>query len=36
MAGVFSAELKGGVLVAEDVALPEGTTVTVVMDDTED
>jgi hypothetical protein len=33
---VFSAKVKGGVIVAEDVDLPEGTTVTVVVDDPED
>jgi len=30
---VFSAKVKGGVIVADDVELPEGTTVTVTVDD---
>lgn len=29
---MFSAKVKGGVIVAEDVDLPEGATVTVVLD----
>lgn len=33
---MFSAKVKGGVIVAEDVDLPEGATVTVVVDDPED
>lgn len=33
---VFSAMVKGGVIVADDVDLPEGTTVTVMVDDPED
>jgi predicted DNA-binding antitoxin AbrB/MazE fold protein len=33
---MFSAKVKGGVIVAEDVDLPEGATVTVVVDDLED
>lgn len=33
---MFSAEVKGGVIVAEDVDLPEGVTVTVVVNDPED
>jgi uncharacterized lipoprotein YbaY len=30
---LFSAKVKGGVIVAEDVDLPEGATVTVVLDE---
>jgi uncharacterized lipoprotein YbaY len=30
---VFSAKVKGGVIVAEDIDLPEGATVTVVLDE---
>lgn len=30
---VFSAKVKGGVIVADDITLPEGATVTVVVDD---
>jgi uncharacterized lipoprotein YbaY len=30
---LFSAKVKGGVIVAEDVNLPEGATVTVVLDE---
>ena len=30
---MFSAKVKGGVIVAEDVDLPEGATVTVVLDE---
>ena len=30
---VFSAKVKGGVIVADDVELPEGATVTVTVDD---
>jgi hypothetical protein len=33
---MFSANVQGGVIVAEDVDLPEGATVTVVADDPED
>ena len=33
---MFSAKVKGGVLVAEDVDLPEGATVTVVVDNPDD
>jgi hypothetical protein len=34
--GVFSAKVTGGVIVADDVDLPEGATTTVVVDDPED
>ena len=30
---MFSAKVKGGVIVAEDIDLPEGATVTVVLDE---
>ena len=30
---MFSAKVKGGVIVADDVDLPEGATVTIVLDD---
>ena len=33
MSTLFSAKVKGGVIVAEDVDLPEGATVTVVLDE---
>jgi predicted DNA-binding antitoxin AbrB/MazE fold protein len=33
---MFSAKVKGGVIVAEDVDLPEGATVTVVVNGPED
>lgn len=33
MSTVFSAKVKGGVIVAEDINLPEGATVTVVLDE---
>jgi len=36
MTSVFSAKVKGGVIVADDVDLPEGTTVTVTVDDQDD
>lgn len=36
MTSVFCAKVKDGVIVAEDVDLPEGATVTVVVDDPED
>lgn len=36
MTSVFSAKVKGGVIVADDVELPEGATVTVVIDEPAD
>lgn len=33
MSTLFSAKVKGGVIVAEDVDLPEGATVTVMLDE---
>jgi hypothetical protein len=33
---VFSAKVKGGVIVADEIDLPEGTTVTVVVDEPAD
>lgn len=33
MSTLFSAKVKGGVIVAEDIDLPEGATVTVVLDE---